>query len=204
MPKSFLPFTGTHVANLALNKAIGLVFLQSGPQRTDGLSSISEESFRTDQLQIAAWMIQSFMGPDNIRFGEPWRRFESFDLKAAINHPMLVDSEQLCMCDEMLRVANKEVEALGDRLWDTNHQPSNEFQQRLLTQIEECVAYTKERIELIQNCSREPSDGGTAMVYLATKNAITFPMIFSTGLLKIVLSIVVPKAIKEGYTALIA
>lgn len=36
-----MPLVGTHVANIALNKDLGLTFLLSNPQTTHGLTEVS-------------------------------------------------------------------------------------------------------------------------------------------------------------------
>lgn len=146
-----LPFMGTHVANLAQNKRVGLVLLFSEPQETHGLSAVSEESFLNDQLQIARWMILHFVQPrDDQRMPEPWRDVPEWRVQVS-EMPDPVESASL---EEALGQMRNDVQALGGELWNPENEDARTFLLRLTVQINECVRYTNRRLAAIKVCVR--------------------------------------------------
>ncbi|MCX6778919.1 MAG: hypothetical protein NTU97_01675 [Candidatus Magasanikbacteria bacterium] len=153
MEKVVLPFMGTHVANLALNRQIGLVVLLSGPQRTCGLTSISHESWLNDQLQVAGWMIQDFLDfprEDGEDFPQPWIKVPEWKVK--VNESP--DKAEKAQFEGVLRQITAEAQAFGAELWNPKNEEARVFLLRLVSQINECVLYTNRRLEAIKVCLR--------------------------------------------------
>ncbi len=153
MKKEPLPFLGTHVANIALNKQVGLVLLFSGPQRTHGLTEVSEESYLNDQLQIARWMILHFMefqSHNNETMPEPWVEVPEWHVKI-MEAP---DSVELAKFEEVLGQIRTEAQAFESELWNPNDKEACTFLLRLTVQINECVRFTNRRLEAIKVCAR--------------------------------------------------
>lgn len=151
MKKGSLPFMGTHVANIALNKQVGLVLLFSDPQTTCGLTEVSQESFLNDQLQIARWMIQHFVGlRDDEHMPEPWVEVPEWRVKLM----EMPDPAELAEFEETLGQIHTEAQALGSELWNPKNEDARIFLQRLMAQINECVRFTNRRLEAIKVCAR--------------------------------------------------
>lgn len=151
MKKEPLPFMGTHVANLAQNKRVGLVLLFSGPQETHGLTEVSEESFLNDQLQIARWMILHFVQPrDDQRMPEPWHDVPEWRVKCN----EMPDPAESASFEEALGQMRSEAQALEGELWNLENEDARTFLLRLAVQINECVRYTNRRLAAIKVCAR--------------------------------------------------
>jgi hypothetical protein len=196
-----LPFLTTHVANIALNKQLGLVFLMQNPQTTCGLTEVSEESLRADQLAVAAWMMKAF-APfsktlDDAKVHQPWMQFRPFT--GGLEAMMHVDHGAIQSHREVVEQIDAQRLALGDKLWHPENEDGWDFRGRVVAQIDECVAYTAGRVDAIKECAVS-GDMGSAIGYLAIKNAITPPMMFTSDFLKVVRWVVVDPAIEYGYT----
>jgi len=159
------PFLMTHVANIALNKQIGLVFLMQNAQETSGLSDVSRESLNCDQLFVGSWMINSF-APYSQRSedssegnSQPWEEFEPFDIASGMECRTSVDSIEMERLIRVINAIDAERVALGDKLWDEAHEPAVSFLKKLVVQVDECVAYTTRRVEAIKLCAgMDPND----------------------------------------------
>lgn len=227
-----LPFLTTHIANIALNKQIGLVFLLEDAQNTCGFSDVSEESLVSDQLHVGAWMIASFGRRTALSVSEeqvePWTAFKPFDMDDVTDH-VNIDKDGLKNAADLVEQIDAERMALGDQLWNLENGPSLKFLQRVVAQVQECVAYTATRVDAIKVCSQvDPSSPealfesltshGTdlglrllskfsglglgcvgAMGYLRIKHTITPPMVFTRRFVEVVRRVVEDKAISEGY-----
>ncbi|MBI4280796.1 hypothetical protein HY628_01200 [Candidatus Uhrbacteria bacterium] len=146
-----MPFLGTHVANIALNKQIGLVFLLARPQETHGLTDVSHESFLNDQLQVARWMILRFMEHyDYEQMPKPWIEVPEWRVKVM----EMPDPTESASFEKSLGQILGEAQALKDQLWNPKNEEARSFLLRLASQINECVRYTNRRLEAIKLCSR--------------------------------------------------
>ncbi len=141
------PFVSTHVANIARNTQLGLVFLQSGPQRTSGLTEVSEESFLNDQLQIARWMILHFLNthPDDVT-PDPWIKIPKWQVK--INEFPAPD--ELESYKALMKQLHSQLESLDNPIWDARYEQAKTFLLRLTAQLNECIAFTNDRIAVIK------------------------------------------------------
>lgn len=206
-----LPFLTTHVANIALNKQLGLVFLTSEAQRTCGLTEVSHESLMCDQIQVGTWMIDAFLPPLKSEAGlESWLELEPYNARDPFDmDTMLPDQVALGKGKEVIESIRIEMERLGNAIWDIDRIESLAFLRKLIIQGEECISYTVQRTILIKklvdlhSANDQTLMGATsALGYLAVKNAVTAPMIFSREFLKILRCVVTKKAVAEGYVAL--
>ena len=164
-----LPFLTTHLANVALNKQIGLVFLMQDAQETCGLTSVSEESLVSDQLNVGAWMINFFMhhkvAVGNISdTATPWMEFEPFDISRGVQSLMNFDREEMKGCMEMVKQIDAERAKIDDQLWNPEHEDAQGFLKKIVAQIHECVAYAAKRVEAIKLCAEMDPDDPAAMV----------------------------------------
>gem|GEM_PF-4047793 len=143
---------GTHVANFAQNKRVGLELLFSSAQETHGLTEVSKESFLNDQLQIARWMILHFVEPlrDQQRMPEPWRDVPEWRVQI-MERP---DHAELASFEEALGQMHNEAQALEGELWNPENEDARTFLLRLANQIMECVRYTNRRLAAIKVCAR--------------------------------------------------
>lgn len=147
-----LPFLTTHVANLALNKKIGLIFLQDGPQETHGLTTISEESLANDQLQVAAWMIQHFMGWQESdqslsATAQPWAELDEYDPSTP---PLDFDAVGIKHMEDIANQITSELDGIMGDPWDHTNIAARRLLFRVLRQTEECVRYNNDRIAIVQ------------------------------------------------------
>ncbi len=221
MKKYFQPILTTHVANIALNKAIALPFLLSQPQNTHGLTDYSGESYTNDKLQVALWMIYEFMGSDENPPVKPWVELPEWEMPMGA----MDGAETMTEFEPLLKVIKKEAKDAGD-LWDKKNQKGISFLSKIVAQVHECVWYTNQRLTAILVCHKmgpagenNPEaifDGGPALAdkimsnpmamiggYLMVKNEFNSKKILAKGLLNIILSFLVDKAIQEGYTTLV-
>lgn len=151
MEKESLPFMGTHVANIALNKQVGLMLLFADPQETHGLTEVSHESLLNDQLQVARWMILHFMQSRyDERRPEPWVEVPEWRVKLR----EMPDSAELAKFEETLGQIHTEAQALENELWNPENEDACTFLLRLAVQINECVCFTNRRLEAIKVCVR--------------------------------------------------
>jgi len=141
------PFTGTHIANIALNKQIGLIFLLAEHQETCGLTSLSHESLTNDQLQTARSMILNFLEPEeDEKTQEPWISIPEWRVKF-MEFP---EPEETKCFEAVLTLIHTEAEHLGDKLWDPKNQEARAFLLRATNQINECVHYINRRLAAIK------------------------------------------------------
>lgn len=164
-----LPFLTTHLANVALNKQIGLVFVSQEAQETCGLNEVSHESLVSDQLHVGSWMIKSFLpyAVANDEEASPvdvWMEFEPFDLTCGIEGLMNIDKTGIERCKEVAEQIEAERAAFGDQLWKLDHQPSVNFLRKIVAQVEECIAYTAKRVEAIKMCAQMDTSSPDAML----------------------------------------
>ncbi|MDD5725879.1 MAG: hypothetical protein PHC53_00500 [Patescibacteria group bacterium] len=221
-----LPFIGSHVANYALNKQVGLVLLLAEPQDTHGMTTLSCESFRNDQLQIARWMIINFLGADEEeRKVKPWIEMPEWHAEISNQVSPVEKANYERIRDEI----RKDAKAMRDAMWIDPLM--RRFLLRLAAQIQECVAYTNRRVEAVKLCgslatikedhdfeiafrSRNsdlleevmrsygnllPGKAGLGLAYLGIKNSITAAMCFAIDLLGIVRQILPKEAAERGY-----
>lgn len=149
-----LPFLTTHVANVALNKFIGLIFLQSGPQETHGLTVVSGESLANDRIQVAAWMIEHFMGcadadkalQDSVR---PWMTLEEYEPRKGFFSEAGAETHE--RVEEIATQIAQELDGLkDDNIWDSTNLKARALLFKILKQTEECIRYTNDRVAMIQ------------------------------------------------------
>ena len=164
-----LPLLTTHLANVALNKQIGLVFLQQEAQNTHGLTSLSEESLVSDQLHVGSWMIKSFLpyAVVNDKKAPPvdaWMGFEPFDLSCGLEDLLNIDTEGIEHCKGVVKQIEAEHTALSDQLWSFDHPPSINVLRKIMAQVKECVVYTATRIEAIKVCAQMDTSSPEAMM----------------------------------------
>lgn len=160
-----LPFLSTHVANIAQNKQLGLVFLMQRAQETFGLSSVSQESLVSDQLQVGAWMIQRFISPSDGKCRvDAWAEFEPFSLyNTTIENMRHRNVQEITRMMKLVQAIDDERVALGEQLWVDEHAPSAMFLQKVIVQTQECVAYTEKRVDAIKVSLEVDSSSPEAM-----------------------------------------
>lgn len=151
MARKVLPFLGTHVANIALNRQIGLIFLFSRPQETHGLTEVSHESFLNDQLQVAQWMILNFLEPhEHEHAPTPWVEVPEWRVQMM----EMPDPAESARFEETLGQIHAEAQALAGELWNRENETARAFLLRLAVQISECVRFTNRRVTAIKVCGR--------------------------------------------------
>jgi len=227
MKNAPLPFIGSHVANYALNKRVGLVILLAEPQDTHGMTTLSHESFRNDQLQIARCMILNFLGANEEDCKvKPW--IEIPEWHAEISNK--VSPVEMASYERIRDEIQKDAKAMGDAIW--MDPLMRRFLLRLAAQIQECVAYSNRRTETIKLCCQlanikedaafaeafgfqstvllqeildataimgMDAKAGMCLAYLSIKNSITAAMCFAIDLLGVVRQILPKEAVSRGY-----
>lgn len=146
------PFVGSHVANYALNKEVGLILLHSKPQVTPGYTSVSEESLLIDQLQIAICMLSVFLdGEDEESESmKPWIAVPEWRPNA---HERKTDPLETAKYGSAFDEIQSKAQALGEGLWSNSPEARN-FLIKLSLQLHECLRYLNRRVEAVKLCAR--------------------------------------------------
>ncbi|MCF6277067.1 MAG: hypothetical protein L3J07_04515 [Candidatus Magasanikbacteria bacterium] len=157
-----LPFLKTHVANIAQNPDLGLVFLYSEPEKTNGLTSVSHESFTNDQLQIAKHMIQHFaeITRDDLKteFPKPWveipewkpARLTDWDIKKIESDIVKIKA----MMQSIERLTIDKTDPEFKLFWELARQDGEckRICKKIIRQIDEFVLFANRRILGVQVC----------------------------------------------------
>ncbi len=216
MKNQDLPLLRTHVANIALNKNIALLFLLSDAQETHGLTEYSNESYINDKLLVAVWMIENFT-----RFNEksqkPWVELPEWEVPNSSADGV----KNMTEFDGIIEKIKQEAQDL-ENIWDPKNVKAVTFLEKIVAQARECIWYTNQRLTAIQVLSKAGPMGeddpeaimsaGPKLAakllanpmmmlvgYLAVKNEFSGKRILASRLLGIILEFLVNKAVEEGY-----
>lgn len=220
-------FLSTHVANLALNPRIGLIFIFQEPQETHGLTSISHESLVADQLAVGAWMLLQLLEND-----PEGGTHKSAQFKPWINLPAYIpirDEKSVPAktktYEDVLTCIREQMAALGNDLWDPENADARTFLFRLTEQAYACARYIAERTFILKACSVLPDDPEkllrrlspldpeivqafienfgleSGLGYLNIKHGSPSEIKFVYGFLEILRTAVKDEAVKHGYVA---
>ncbi len=147
------PFLTTHLANIALHKKLGLVFLLAEPQKTFGLTTVSELSLVHDQLAVARWMILDFLGqPNEIpRDPSPWYPIGAYHPHAIGN--ALAPREEIEAVGNLIAQIRNEFDDLEPRSFWHKHDAGYIFAMRVIAQIEACERHIRRCTDIIKLCA---------------------------------------------------
>lgn len=164
-PPDSLPFLGTHIANLALNPALGLRFLEANTQITCGLTGLSGMTMLLDKLQIARWMLLSFLvdrEPEHLGHGheeghESWIQIEPFVPKMAMAMPVGAMNYPDSNFERAMTQLEGDLKELDKATMWTDDE-ARQTLLRLCRQLRECIDYFTELVTYARIGYQVPSD----------------------------------------------
>jgi len=185
------PSLSTHVANIALNKDIGLYFLLAEEQDIQGGATLSGETLLGDQLLVASAMLEAFLDNYISEKANPFVDM-GWNPKDCLGLPNEAQLEKFKGILDDMRMG---IDFFCWEFWSKSYSAnSRSYLESLTLQADACAAYMRQRTNLMFDVAgRDPA------LFLLVKNSIPASRVFCYSVLEIAREALSTEAMNRGY-----